>query len=444
MKQIRTIAFNTCRLIFKSGTGWGILLTSAAIASFIFSQAQADGVLVNELRLRLRYSLSFAFVFLSLCMLFISCLSVRRDIDLKIMHVLTAHPLPRYRIWLGKWLGCLLFSVIAVASTMVVVLLCAVLYGHGHPLAAGKGVLPVEFRSVYRVVQPDLPSLEGLVDEEIARQRRQGKTFDDMAGWQIREKVRDQIRREEQLIVPDGFRSWEFHLGRVPANGDEVLLEYCFFARDQRRPVKGFWGMEPVDAVGRFAVPVEAFPYTTQRLRLPTRLVPPSGKIRITFKGENSPYLIFARGKGVKVLLTEGTFTENAVKACVFMVLHLAAVIAAGLALAVPLTFPVASFSCLVIYLVAIASPFFAGIVQELSFGEPSRLKTLFQAVLCLGVWLSQGLYMPPVLSPLAEGRSIQIGELWYLWGTGYILFLLTASFLGMYWLSRKEIDRIH
>ena len=66
MKQVWTIAKSTFRLLFRTGTGWGVLASVAAVAVLIFFSASGDDVLVSELQLRIRYALGFSTVLVSL------------------------------------------------------------------------------------------------------------------------------------------------------------------------------------------------------------------------------------------------------------------------------------------------------------------------------------------------------------------------------------------
>jgi len=444
VKQILTIAANTYRLIFRKGTGWSLLAALSAIVLLIFFQAQADGVLLHELRLRIRYAFSFAIVFLSICMLFISCLSIRGDIDLRIMHVLTVYPVSRWRIWLGKWLGCLAFSAVGICVATALVSAAAVMYRGQYVSEHGPEVLGDAFWRAYRIVLPDRPTLAKLVDEEIDLRRRQLKLPSDQPEWQIKKSIREDIRREEQLVAPAGKRTWEFTLAKRPVQGRFFQLEFCFFAKEQRQRVAGGWQVEAVDAPGSFTKQIAAFPYTTHRIKVPENVIPPSGKLRITFSGANSPYLIFARGKGIRLLVDDGSLLVNTAKAGFFLVLHFAAVIATGLTLAIPLTLPVAVFVSLVLYLTAVASHFFSGIAQELGTGEPSLLKSVSEVLIRGGLWFSKGLCMPPVSGHVAEGFAIPFGVLISTWGSGFGVFIAVVAGVGMIWLTQKELDRIH
>ena len=441
MKRIRTIAWATFRLLFRNGTGWGVLAAVAAVGSFIFFSACADDVLLHELRLRVRYGTTFCTVFLGVCLLFSACLSVRLDIDRKLMHVLTSYPIHRFEIWCGKWLGLMAFAVLALWVGMASIALSAAWYVSAS--SADRFGL-AEFWRCHRVCYPLMPSLDYVVEREYRLREREGRLPPERSKWQIRADLRTELRRKAQLLETGGKRSWTFDLGSGAASRQELLLEYSFFAQEQRRLVRGTWLIEAEDGPGRHEEAIEAFPYTVNRFSVPIACLSNSGRLRVTFQGIDAPHLIFARDKGVKLFLEDGSFWSNVLRGHVIVLLHFGAIIALGMTVATAFTFPVAAFVSVVFYLLASATGFFESVAKDLDWGEPGVLRTLSDAIIRSGIWLTQGLSLPPVIGRVSDGTSVEFGSLAGAWGAQFAVYAVIVAGVGMWWLTRKELDRLH
>ncbi|MCK5801508.1 MAG: ABC transporter permease [Lentisphaeria bacterium] len=444
MRQIRTIAANTFRLVFRRGTGLGVLSALAGIVVFIFFCARGDGTLTGELRLRLRYSLAFASVFLTLCSLFLACLSIRRDLDTKVMHVLTSYPLARWRLWAGKWCGMLAFALCGWLVMLLSATACGAFFRARWIMRAEQAHLEPDFWRQQREALPELPAFDELVVQEYERRRREATLPAGATLRDVRKELRAAVRREVQQVAPNGEKTWTFDLGSIDVDGRDVVLEYIFFAREQRRIVRGVWMLEAVEGPGSYRAEVTAFPYTAGQLRIPALALPADGRVRLTFKSEFSDYLVFNYQRSVKLLVDAGSLWTNVFVASACMVLHLGAVLALGMALATVLTLPVASFAGIVCYAVAVSTGFFSGVVAELASEELGFGGMLSVWVSRLGLWLSIGLRPPAVLGRVCDGRSVLSEALVRSWGIGFLQFSVCCVVFALWSFSRKEIDRVH
>jgi len=443
VKQVWTIAKSTFRLLFRTGTGWGVLASVAAVAVLIFFSASGDDVLVSELQLRIRYALGFSTVLVSLSALFLACVSIRHDIDNKILHVITAAPIHRYRVWLGKWLGLLLFSLSGFLTAAAAIAVCATAFTANWKRPADNAFLAERVWRCHRVCRPARPSLAARVEEEYRRRERQAQLPADRPEWLIRNELLQEIRRQEQHLPPGESRTWSFCLWRRPTGTDHVVLRFTLYAEDGRQEVNGVWTVRAVDGPGTFSKQVRFFPYSHNRVAVPVEVVPESGRIEVTFTGTNTPYLIVPREAGVLVSYEEGNMVWNFARLFVAMAMHLAVVVAVGLTAGTAFTYPVAVFLSIVLYLLAIASGFFHNVVQELQWSEPSFLTALTGAVLRFGIWLTQGLGIPPVIGQFSEAIAIHPRDLLAVWGAGFAVYAVLAMGLGMVCLTRKELDRL-
>jgi hypothetical protein len=444
MTKIWAIAKTVFRLLFRNGTGWGILAAIAATAAFIFLTSQADGVLLHELQLRIRYSASFASILISLCLLFLACISIRHDIDNKQMHMLSSWPIHRSEIWLGKWLGLLLFSALAFAVSIATISLCSWGYLRNWKHPAEKQVLASKF---WRTMHETPPARKPLREqaEILYRQRLlKGELPQDQPAWSIKNEIYRELRRDVQMLPPGQTKTWRFELGDKPIVGQSVVLRYKIFAEQERQKIFGTWTVEAVDGVDRFEKAFEVYPYRTGEIEVPAALVPPSGSLRVTFKGApNTPHLIFPHDQGMAILFDDGSLAANVTRGLLVSLAHQAVLIAVGLGAASAFTMAVATFVSLILFGLAISSQFFLGVIGDLLWQEPTFVKMLGAKVIRVGIWLGQGLRPPPVIAEVSGGRSIRFAEIWASWGGASLLYFILIAGLGIYLLTRKELDRI-
>lgn len=445
MKQIYAIARSTFHLLFQRGTGWGIWAATSSLAIFIFANCKADGILLHELQLRIRYSMVFSTVLLSLCTLFIACLSIRRDIDQKIMQALTASKLHRYQIWLGKWVGLTVFAWLTFALTLICVSAASfVAIRAWEPDSKSLKTAYSALGRCYRDWRPEQLPLHIQTKQEFRRRERLGLLPENRTEWAIKNDLKKEIRRTEQYVEPDASKTWQFDVKQPPDYGETFTLEYTFFSEERRSRVSGIWTISAKDAPGKYTALTTNYPYSTGQISVPVSVIPPDGKLTVTFEGKDSPHLIFPRDSGIRILCDDGSLAQNILQLCIPLFIHLGAVTATGLAVAVPFTLPVAVFAALVLYLLATTGRFFGSVVEDLTWGDPGLMKTISVTVIRGGISLAQGLRIPPVMGRFSEGISLNFVPLAMEWGGSALIYSILLALLGMILLTRKELDRIY
>jgi len=115
VRQIAAIALLALRTTFRSRV---VLVLSALlfVAAFLLPGAiRGDGTPEGLVRLHLTYSLGIAGFLLALSNLWAGCAAVSQEADDKTLQLLLVKPVPRFRIWLGKWLALLLVNALLLA-----------------------------------------------------------------------------------------------------------------------------------------------------------------------------------------------------------------------------------------------------------------------------------------------------------------------------------------
>lgn len=484
MKHIWSVAKLTFRLPFRGGGGVFLLAFCGLVSLVLYLVCQSDGELLNEVRVRATYALSFGLTALSMSLLWFACLSMRGDIEQKRLHLLTSYPLPRPAIYLGKWLGLFGFGCLGLLVILTVVGICCWLQIQRWPDPEAQAQARQHFAHAKRLYQPLKPNVKPRVDAEIERLMATGQFPPDRTEWDLRDELTKLYTREFQGLEPNRGQSppptktWDFDLGGPPpASVDTVTLKVRYYSRNYDTPIAGAW---------RFSAPAhpEQWETTTNEkaateiaLAVPTRVIPADGRFQVTFENRSAHELTFYYSSGLELEFPGGSVPANYAKALGWLLFHLAAVIAVGLTVAVAFTLSVAAFSSLVLYLLAVAAPFFDSIVREIVEYDEGRTNLVYRLgefLVPLGLMFTTGLERPAIVDNLVQALVITPDNLGMLvtrrfgglllapvellsesafaamQSAGVDLFLGLGSYLlivvalGLWLLARKELDRVH
>ncbi len=472
MKQTWCVAKLTFKMLVTRGRGWLLLLFIGIVTGGLFGICQADGVLAHELQLRSRYALGMGTSLVGICLLWMACVSMRGDIESKRMHLLTAYPLRRGEIFAGKWLGLMGFGLLGAAMVMSVVgLSCeAMLRGWGDPGEAAA-VRAAGGRVLTQVV-PTFVEVEAEVERRLEEQLRDRTRPPEETLQHWREQLRDQVRRDQQLLQPNAEKRYRFELGGVPRHEDRLQIRYRFYTSDRRSRVKLAWSIRGTTTSRTFEATTADFPFSTHTLEVPVEVVPPDGRLEVTIRGEGNPELVIYRGTGMRILYRDQTLAWNCVKFLGAVLAHYGAIVTVGLTIGIAFTISVASFVAGVLYFLAVTSSFFQGFLRELGTESGGGVVDVgTRLVIRLGTFFTTGLEPPAVVAALADSMAITSGNLgmsvtrWFggvlafpvrvLGGTGwsasgmdvylgFLVYVGLVTALGMWLLTRKELDRVH
>ena len=443
MRNILTIAKLTFLLSIRKGSLWGILLFIAGISTFVFWVSTGDNVLINELQLRIHYSYAIAYSFLTLIVISVSCYTVRSQIDGRQMHMLTSFPISRGQIWLGKWLGLVLIAAVAE------ILLCASLVTWSYVFTRSYSPDDIEiaksfFATAKYEVRPQEISQKKRTEERIKWLIQEKKLTPGELNNDIRKRIFEQIRKEDQLISPNGEKIWQFDLKRKPVSGDHIELKFKFYAQSRRKLVSGTWSISAPGKIESYAVDFEVYPYAYNTIRIPLTQIPDNGKFLVKLNGRNATELIVGRQSGLRIYYEDGSAARNIAKAMILQLIHLAVTAAVGLTAGVAFTFSVASFMSIVLYFLSVSATFFTGIVQDLTYGyHISLIDQIAAIIIKCGMWLAKGLQPPPIISQIGSSTSIPLGQLFVTWCPAIFTYGVVIILLGVFLLKQKELDKV-
>lgn len=443
MRQILTIARLTFLLAVRNGMLWGLLVLAAGVAAFIFFVSTGDGVLVNELQLRVQYSYAISYSLLTLMIIATACFTVRSQIDGRQLHLVTSRPISRGRIWLGQWLGLLGSAAVIELALIMTLLGCAWGYGQSYTDEQTS-----EAKSFYSVIKHESHPVEIALKEltnlridnlVVAGKLDRGKV--DLATWK---RNYEKIQRADQLLAPGAEKSWQFDLGSKPTRGDAIDLKFRFYANDSRSLINGVWQLSapghPESYRWEFTVPPHQ--YITEQI--PLSAIPASGQFKLTLLSQAESDIIIRRETGVRIYHAAGTLWHNVTKAFISQMIHLGVTAAVGLLAGIAFTFPVASFLAIVLYFLSISSGMFTDVLRDLTWGHDiSLLERAGVVVIGSGLWLAKGLQPPGVAADASSAVSISLVRLSSDWLPGILVYGVAIGILGIWLLSRKELDKL-
>lgn len=480
MKKISAIARVTLRVLFRNGGGWALLGLTILLMSFVYAVSRSDGQLLNELQLRSRYALYFGNTVFSLALLWLACYSMRGDIDAKRMHLLTSYPLQRVRIYLGKWLGLLIFAGVGIGCMLATISVANIILIQRSDSAADRAELGGSFWVVEREVRARADDVEEKVTETLAQMRAKGD-LDDMEGGaaalaDLRRELTHQLRMEQQMIPEGNARRWFFHMGSVSQRRDTVRLQYRFYAQRDDEELGGTFMIHSTVLPSPQPIPVTFYSRQTQSVTFPTNWVPADGVVSVQFTPKRgTPSLLAYHGTGVRLFYQDRGYWSNMANYTAMMLAHFAALIAVGLTVSTLFTLSIATFASTVLYVLALTGDFFQRFLrEEIGVSGGGAFEPLIRGFITFGLFFTTGLEQPALIENLTNSVSIGMynlqmdmthaaGELLltpvrlasdglYLRlqesgatvALGFAVYLLGIMAVGSWLLTRKELDRVH
>ena len=464
LKKILSVASVTTRLFFRGGAGWGLLFLVSAVAGFMFSVASGDGVLADELRIRIKYAIYVSTILLNVALVYFACVSLRKDIDERRFHNITAAPVSRGAIWLGKLLGTLVIGTIAYFAMSLTVAACC--FGLIARCQSKSDVesLKDNFYLTYYLHKPDLTKLDKEIKKEYAARRRELEKREKEEKekkkhlpkecqeghchhhhgdeWKARKYLLFDVRREKQMIFPGKSGKWPFDWDPDSLKGEYAILKFKFYTSQPRKKLNGTWSVS--DGKRTWSAPFSGYPTVEHKLRIPVAEIPKTKRLVLTFDNKSRAYLFFpAYNDGIQILSGHRGVFSNYILLYIFSLAHMATLVALALTFSSLFSYSVAVFASVMMYLTAAFSDMFANVLNDLSFQDQTFQTIAAQKVLEFGLWLTEGAKPLPVNGLFSDGISIPVASFLSTYGFSFFAYLAIVALLGLYALRVKEIDKI-
>lgn len=367
MRQIAAIALLALRNVFRSRV---VLVLSALLfaAAFLLPLAlRSDGTPEGLIRIHLAYVLGIAAFLLTLSTLWAGCAAISQEADDKTLQLLLVKPVPRLRIWLGKWLALLVLDalLLALVGAAAAATLQVKLRRGGFDSAALAAARQTTLASLQTLRAP-LPDVEADVRAEYERLRAR-RALPENASESV---ILDSLRRTQLAriysIAPGGARAWTFELPPDAGNRGSSSLLVQFKANSSMPGAAEIHATLELQIDGQtHAREILAMPGNPQTL-LFEGIPGQASQATVTFRnhGTHDAALFFDPAEGLVLRRAAGTFAGNYLRALAQLYLRLALFAAIGVTLGTLFSMPVATFLTLVLILVLQLSGFISAAAQ--------------------------------------------------------------------------------
>ncbi|HAL92250.1 MAG TPA: hypothetical protein DCM68_04410, partial [Verrucomicrobia bacterium] len=115
MRQVAAIVLLALRNALRSRVILVLFALLLAAGFLLPLTIRSDGTPDGLIRIHLAYTLGIATFLLTLATLWAGCAAISQEADDKTLQLLLVKPVPRFRIWLGKWIALLLIDALLLA-----------------------------------------------------------------------------------------------------------------------------------------------------------------------------------------------------------------------------------------------------------------------------------------------------------------------------------------
>lgn len=429
----------------------GLLMAAVVVLPVIIKH---DGSAQGFTQILITYTLSAITALLGIATLWLACGSLAREVEDFSMQLICTKPIPRWQIWLGKWLGLMTLNVVMLAVSGATVY--GLLLWKASGLSEGQQkVLREEVfvaRAGAKETIPDIePDVERLFQERIreAAVANMDKDF-------VRKQIREQIKAVQQFLPPGKGRRWVVNLGSDAASRlkDVPLhLRVKFISPDYTSEGTTFpfgWEIGPPEGHRRAALENSFAPDSFTTFAIPANLIAADGTITIDGFNLAERAVLFPLEDGFEVLYREGGFALNFSRGLGIIFCWLGLLAAIGLFAAAKLQFSVAAFVSMSILFVGLSSGTLGQVVEQggiMGIDHDTGLvaQRTFINNISVKVYgsLKQALDLVTGYNPvdaLSTGRSITWAQL----ATAFVLVVVvtggTFAGLGMWIFTRREL----
>ncbi len=365
MSQILAIALLALRNALRSRVILVLLLFVLAAAFLLPLAIRSDGTPEGLIRLHLSYTLGIATFLLTLSTLWAGCAAISQEADDKTLQLLLVKPVPRLRIWLGKWLSLLLVN--AVLLSLVGTLSLFTLFQKLNRARFDDSSLALARQTTLaslQTIRSPLPDIEADVRAEYELLRARRALPENTTEAALLDSIRHVQLARLYSIQPGASRTWSFDSSSpLPTT---LLVQFkCDSsvpgAADIRATVELQTGTL---ALSRDILAMPGSPQTLLFTQLPASSAPAPLTVTFSNHGNHDATLFFDPADGLLLRHPLGSFAGNYLRALAQLYIRLALFAAIGVTLGTLFSLPVATFLTLVLLLILQLSGFVSAAAQ--------------------------------------------------------------------------------
>jgi len=299
--------------------------------------------------------------------LWLACGTLARDVDECQMQVVATKPIPRWQIWLGKWLGVMLLNAILLAVSGGAVFLLLQWRATRLPVEVQEALRSNVLTARASIREPD-PDLDSKVENMLATRRAELESKGvDLSTFRV--QAREMIKAREQVVPPSYFRRFEldFRGAQEAIKRNPIFVRVKFHTPElsAKRPYEIEVVAGPPESplrVGAFrSLAAEA----SHEIELNNVVLDARGFLIVEVANRSDTPLIFPMEDGFEVLYREGGFGLNYIRAVIVLACSLGLLAAIGLFAASFLSFPVAAFLATTVLILGLSSGTLKSVVED-------------------------------------------------------------------------------
>ena len=455
MQSLLAIAFVTLKAAYRFRLVTSLAVALVGIVLILPLIIRDDGTARGFTQIILTYTLTVITALLGFTTLWMACGTLAKEIEECQIQVLVVKPVPRWKIWLGKWLGIMFLNVI------LLTLAGSCVYGL---LIKKSGALPPEEQAVLRSevlvaragVKEVVPDIEKDV-EVLLKERLKDANVASMDRDFVRNQLREQLKARQQLVPPGFARRWTIDLGVVRhfVKDQPLYLRVKFFVPPDQastlnpKSYEGMWEIGPPDTAKRARKQVSLAAESFHEFPIPANLFDDKGVITIDYQNHSQTAILFPLEEGLEVLYPESGFTVNFARGLMVILFWMGLLAALGLAAASFLAFPVAAFLSIGVLVILFSGGTISSVVQDGTIkglseeGEHQVTSPLDVVAVPLFKVLLQFVNLVKGVSPidnLSSGRSITWIQLAAAFGQIVAAFGGLLAGLGIWIFTKREL----
>ncbi|MBI1176549.1 DUF2628 domain-containing protein [bacterium] len=338
-----------------------------------------DGTARGFSQILLTYTLSIITLLLGFATLWLSCGLLAGDIEDCQMQMVAVKPIPRWQVWLGKWIGIVSLNaaLLAVSGSAVYGLL---MYRADRLPEKEREKLASEILVARGSLKEEshVGDINEAVDKYLADKVKDVNT-NGMDFTYERAVLEQKARAQMEQVPPQGgYRTWKIPVNPVSSALDQDVfqLRFHFYGADTNslKEHVGVW----VVGYGQNAIRSRALPMAANSFHeVPVHvsylgegkklrdLLDNKGELIVQYHNVDNSVVVFPLEDGLEVLYHEGGFVMNYVRGLLIILFWLSLLAALGLAAASYMTFPVACFCSIGILIIVFSSGTLASTVSE-------------------------------------------------------------------------------
>ena len=232
MPRLTAIVWLSWKAAFRYRLVWVLTLLLLGAVVGLPLLVRDDGTAAGFSQIVITYTLGAVSVLLGFTTLWLACGTLARDIEESQMQVVAVKPIPRWQIWLGKWLGIVSLNAALLAASGLCIY-SLMLWRAGKLPAAEQKKLYEEILVARASLKEPPVDLGPIIEAKWREKLAQGPLAPDVREF-VRRQIEEDVKAQVQLVRPGLQRVWKLDASALKGISPSTLLRVRakFFAAD--------------------------------------------------------------------------------------------------------------------------------------------------------------------------------------------------------------------